>query len=108
MFQLGGVGERENENLKRNWKNAVYLPDKCTSYNKKYLNMFAEFQFMWDRHLRQLNIAEHALKFISEYKYIMHSAPWWAKPNECEFERAMIDETLLQQVIGLAHAIWMA
>lgn len=108
MSRPKAVKRHVDEILKHDWKDEFQLSDEYTGCPKPFLHVLAEFQFMSDGHLGQVNISKHRTELTPENIQPIHSEPYWAGSKARKFDKAEIKKMLLQKVMEPARAEWTA
>lgn len=72
------------------------------------MDMLTEFWFMWNGHVRRVNIAKLRIEQTLENTQPIHSALYRVGLKAREFERTEIDKMLSQMAIEPAQTEWAA
>lgn len=97
MSRHKAVDEQDEENLKLDWNKEVHFSNEYTGFRDKFLDMLCEFQFMWNGHMKQVNMAENLTKIKFKNIRSIHSASYQAGPDTLELINAEIDKMLVQK-----------
>lgn len=89
----------ENKKLTNSWANKVHLSDEYANYQGAFLIMLSDFLCIWDRHLGRITVDNHCIDLNPENTEPIHSAAYRAGTKAVKFERMMVKNMLLQQLI---------
>lgn len=100
MERQADVQDEDTKRFAHSWRQEVDIADKYGSYQTRILDMFSEFQHIWNGCLGRINTAKHPIKLLKLSTRPVHSAPYRVGPNTCEFEKANINKMLIENIFN--------
>lgn len=93
------VEEKSEEKLAKDWRENVQLPAKFKTNQPAFLKVLGEFESMWERHLRRINVSNHLTGLLNDEGRLVHSPAYRVQPKGRQFAAAEMNRMVTKKVI---------
>lgn len=106
MERHADVQNEDTKRLAHDWRQDVGIVNKYKLCQTQSLDMFSEFQEMWNGRIEQTVTAQRQIELLEPTTRSLHSSSYLAGPGTCKFEKSEIGTGRNENNIKPAHTEW--